>query len=108
MPTTRRRVMRKPYTKAPLTLKELYDNSAIDSNGCRIWLRGSSRGGYGSVSRNKRRVTVTRLVLHFVRGFDLNSKDFVLHRCDNPKCINPKHLYVGNQKQNCADKVKRD
>jgi hypothetical protein len=28
---------------------------------------------------------------------------FVLHKCDNPKCCNPKHLFLGTQSQNAAD-----
>jgi len=29
------------------------------------------------------------------------------HRCDNPPCCNPAHLYVGTRKQNIADAVER-
>ena len=29
----------------------------------------------------------------------------VLHRCDNPKCVNPDHLFLGTNKQNQEDKV---
>lgn len=31
----------------------------------------------------------------------------VLHRCDNKKCVNPNHLYVGTKKQNTLDAVSR-
>ena len=31
----------------------------------------------------------------------------VLHRCDNPGCVNPDHLYIGNHQDNMDDKMKR-
>jgi len=33
---------------------------------------------------------------------------WVLHHCDNPKCVNPSHLYLGTKWDNAKDKVKRN
>jgi DNA invertase Pin-like site-specific DNA recombinase len=35
------------------------------------------------------------------------SKNFVLHHCDNPPCINPRHIYDGTQQDNVRDREKR-
>ena len=101
-------LVRKKYTKGEITLSELIVNSVICSNGCHEWTGSVARNGYGQVRRNKKLITVTRLIAHFVFGMDLTDKRFVLHHCDNPKCINPQHLYIGTAIDNVRDKVKRD
>lgn len=44
-----------------------------------------------------------RLSLEFDLGWRLRSRQFVCHRCDNPGCFNPRHLFVGSQKDNMRD-----
>jgi hypothetical protein len=74
--------------------------------GCWNWTGGGSRGdrsGYGRIYYLGRRVKVHRLSAHFYLGFDLDSPLHVLHRCDNPRCFNPKHLFIGTHQDNMQD-----
>lgn len=74
-----------------------------DVNRCWEW-SGYSVHGYGSTSHDGKRITTHRLswMLHFG---DIPESKWVLHKCDNPACCNPHHLFLGNHQDNVDDKV---
>lgn len=76
-------------------------------NGCWNWT-GTRRRGYGQIWRNKETIKAHRFswVLH--NGKIPEDKPFVLHRCDNPSCVNPNHLWVGTHQDNMNDKVNKN
>lgn len=77
---------------------------------CWVWLAARYHDDYGLVGiRNQGRSTTMRahaLSLILATGEDANGR-FALHRCDNPPCCNPAHLYWGDQKRNIADMDQR-
>lgn len=80
------------------------DRSA-GADGCWAWQGHADRDGYGEVAV----YGVGHLRAHRAAWFYTHGTDpvgsYVLHRCDNPKCCNPAHLFLGTAADNHADSV---
>ena len=74
-------------------------------NGCWIWT-GANNCQYGNFKyKNENYAHRASFVLH---KHEIPVGMFVLHRCDVPLCVNPEHLFAGNQKDNMQDKIKKN
>ena len=62
---------------------------------------------YGRIVIKRRRISVHRLAAHIFLGLDLNSDVWVLHKCDNKRCFNPDHLFLGHPQDNSTDMVNK-
>lgn len=72
------------------------------SAGCLEWTGTIERGGYGVVQIAGKQHRAHRYA--FIRAGNVVADDqIVLHRCDNRKCCNVKHMYAGKQKDNKRD-----
>lgn len=78
------------------------------NTGCWLWLGETKGGGYPVIRERKTRkhVLVTRIILAMREG-PLPSNIFACHKCDNPPCINPEHLFAGTNQDNVIDSVKK-
>ena len=74
-------------------------------NACLIGPGAPGSGGYRNSSVKGRRIATHRLVLEIHLGRPLEKHELALHRCNNPACINPEHLYAGSAKDNMADRI---
>lgn len=85
-------------------MKILFDDKYIPepNSGCWIWLMSADKLGYGWSSLKKKTLYAHRHSWLIYRGV-IPDKQFVLHKCDNPYCINPDHLFLGIQKDNMRD-----
>jgi|SRR6185295_9831137 len=73
-------------------------------NGCWNWIGSLNVWGYGRVQMNGKGMNASRAAYLLLVNPDIGDK-CVLHKCDNPRCINPDHLYLGTTKDNTADMV---
>jgi|SRR5262245_23874315 len=64
------------------------------------------RHGYGKLGRSGKIASSHRLAYTLAHG-TIPEGLFVCHRCDNPPCGNPAHLFVATAKENQADRVRK-
>ena len=70
---------------------------------CWNWGGGLLISGYGKMMHFRKWWRVHRLAACLWLGLPRTSKLCVLHRCDNPRCFNPDHLFIGTQADNIKD-----
>lgn len=67
------------------------------------------KDGYGLmqsyVNGAKKHFRMHRVSYQIFNDVDVVVSDVICHKCDNPKCINPSHLFLGTHKDNSDDKV---
>lgn len=88
-------------------LLRLLENISIDSNNCWNWTKSMVNTGYGVIGSGRRTFLAHRTMWESIHG-ELAPTEFVLHKCDNRKCINPNHLFVGTHSDNMADMVSKN
>jgi hypothetical protein len=82
-------------------------NSLLVSLGCIEWQRSLLSGyGYGQVYFLDKKWLVHRLVWTLKKG-EIPEGLCVLHKCDNPKCCNIEHLFLGTHQDNMTDMVNK-
>ena len=99
---------RKSRTTPGMTLAErLQARTETNANGCWVW-QGWTCAGYGRLRQQPagRSGFCHRLMYEEMNG-RVPSGMFVMHACDNRRCINPEHLRIGTHAENMIDRSRK-
>lgn len=81
----------------------IHFNSLVDFDGkCWCWKGQTDRKGYGRIWRDGKRRQAHRVSYELIFG-PIPDGMQVCHKCDNPPCVRPSHLFLGTQSDNMKD-----
>jgi|GEM_PF-2714749 len=95
------------------SLEALKSQVIITPSGCWEWRRGRTTYGYGVLTFTmdgiQRRGMAHRAAWAFANGCPYpQGRIFICHKCDNPPCCNPAHLFAGSASDNMRDCVAKN
>lgn len=90
-----------------MTLAERLWAKVDRSGDCWVFTGYRDAGGYGSISRGDGRPISAHRASWIVTHGPIPTGALVCHTCDNPPCVRPDHLFLGDDQANAVDMVSK-
>lgn len=87
-------------------MRDRFFEKVDKSDSCWVWTGAVNRAGYGRFCVDGVNKLAHRVSWEIEHGV-LTGGQHVLHKCDNPPCVNPKHLFLGTNRDNVTDKMEK-
>lgn len=87
--------------KYKTTEERFWERVSVQPEGCWDWLGAKNHGGYGHFWID-RQMDAHR-ASYLINVGPIPERMYVLHKCDNPACVRPDHLFLGSQTTNMVD-----
>ena len=84
--------------------QRILDSIKKNENGCWEWQKRVTHFGYAQIKYRGTTCPAHRVSYKVFKG-ELPYGICVCHTCDNPRCVNPEHLWIGTHKDNAEDRV---